>query len=475
MRRLLSGASVAEQRALLDGLLSGRVTSLLDRLRAEPVPSLGPVPAASRGFGVRLELRGSKPPVWRRLVVPGDLTLPRLHDVIQAAMGWQDSHLHRFRIGRDPRSPHFVTQFDVEEGDDGVLEDEVRLDQLVAAEGDQLWYEYDFGDGWDHVLLVEQVVAGMVTPRCTAGRMSCPPEDCGGIGGYHELAAWVRGGYDDALLPEPFDTAVRARDWLPVDWHPDTFDVAEADAAVTAALAEPVAVAAELAALNDRLERRGNRQLREVLSRPAVHDPVEVTDAEEARLTDVYRVFLDSVGDGVTLTAAGYLPPAVVEAFAERSGITSWWIGKANREDLTPPVAAVRDTARALGLISVRRRRLAPTAAGTRCRSDATLLRQHIVTRPPLGKTASDREAGWIALAIVASGVSPTHWRSEISELLYALGWSAPTARPSRPAPDSPTLEVLHQLAGEARHRRPQPDHEAALAATCRAVIRRQP
>ncbi|HEV7186048.1 MAG TPA: hypothetical protein VGN33_16270, partial [Leifsonia sp.] len=89
VRRLLSGASVAEQRALLDGLLSGRVTSLLDRLRAEPVPSLGPVPAASRGFGVRLELRGSKPPVWRRLVVPGDLTLPRLHDVIQAAMGWQ--------------------------------------------------------------------------------------------------------------------------------------------------------------------------------------------------------------------------------------------------------------------------------------------------------------------------------------------------------------------------------------------------
>lgn len=119
MRRLLSGASVAEQRALLDGLLSGRVSSLVDRLRAEPVPSLGPISATPRGFQVRLELRGSKPPVWRRLVLPGDLTLPRVHDVIQAAMGWQDSHLHRFRTDRDPRCAHFVTQFDLEEGDDG--------------------------------------------------------------------------------------------------------------------------------------------------------------------------------------------------------------------------------------------------------------------------------------------------------------------------------------------------------------------
>ena len=70
---------------------------------------------------MRLDLHGTKPPVWRRLELPGDLTLPRLHDVIQAAMGWQNSHLHRFRTGHDHRSPYFVTTFDLEEGDGGSI------------------------------------------------------------------------------------------------------------------------------------------------------------------------------------------------------------------------------------------------------------------------------------------------------------------------------------------------------------------
>ncbi|MFF0283685.1 plasmid pRiA4b ORF-3 family protein [Rhodococcus aetherivorans] len=97
--------------------------------------------------------------MWRRLELPGDLALDRVHVVIQAAMGWFDSHLHRFRTGNDPRSPHFVTVFDVDEGEDGVLESTGRLDQLLAGTGDRLWYEYAFGDGWDYVLAVEAVLA----------------------------------------------------------------------------------------------------------------------------------------------------------------------------------------------------------------------------------------------------------------------------------------------------------------------------
>jgi hypothetical protein len=200
--------------------------------------------------------------------------------------------------------------------------------------------------------------------------MACPPEDCGGIGGYDELAVWVRGGYDDALLPEVFDDAAHARGWLPFDWHPDHFDVDDANAALSSGLAEPVVITGELAELSDQLERRGIRMLRQVLSRPPSHGPVEVTDSEAARLTETYRIFLDVIGDGVTLTGAGYLPPAVVEQFAERSGITQWWIGKGNREDLTPPVAEVRDTARALGLVSIRKGRLTPSAAATRPQPD---------------------------------------------------------------------------------------------------------
>jgi hypothetical protein len=474
VKQLMAGASPEENRALLDALLSGQVTSIFEKLQIDQKPTLRPVPTKVRGYRVRLDLHGARPPVWRRLELPGDLMLPRVHDVIQAAMGWSDTHLHRFRTGTDHRSPCFITQFDLDEGEDGVLEDDVRLDQLVAAEGDQLWYEYDFGDGWDHALRVEAVLdEPPSTVRCTGGRMACPPEDCGGLGGYGELAAWVRSGYDDALLPDVFDDAAQARDWLPLDWHPDHFDVQDINAALAVAVAEPAAVTGELAELADQLERRGIRLLREVLGRPLSHAPSEVTAAEAARLTETYRVFLDLIGDGVSLTGAGYLPPAVVEDLAVRSGITRWWIGKANREDLTPPVAGVRDTARALGLVTVRKGRLAPSAAGTRCREDPQALWQHIVGRLPVGTKEPDRHAGWMALVVAASGVPAQEWRNEISDLLFALGWRSGSDRNSPPSAHSPTLDVLHQLAGAARTGWSVTGTDLAVAASARAVIRR--
>ena len=424
---------------------------------------------------MRLDLHGAKPPVWRRLELPGDLTLPRVHDVIQAAMGWNNSHLHRFRTGSDHRSPYFVTTFDLDEGEEGVLEDDVRLDQLVSAEGDALWYEYDFGDGWDHKLVVEEVLdEPPATARCTGGRMACPPEDCGGIGGYEELAAWVRSGYDDALLPEVFDDAAHARDWLPLDWHPDHFDVEEANAALAVAVAEPVAVTGELAELLEQLERRGIRSLREVLGRPFSHGPTEVTDAEAARLTETYRVFLDVVGDGVALTSAGYLPPKVVEQFAERTGITGWWIGKANREDLTPPVAArPRDRARPRAGY-----RPEGPADADRCRrprpAGPAALLQHIVGRLPLGTKDFDRHAGWMALAVAGSGAPAEQWREQVSDLLLALGWRTERDPYSPPPAHSPTLDVLNELAGAARTGWSVTGTDLAVAATARSVIRRR-
>jgi hypothetical protein len=407
--------------------------------------------------------------------LPGDLTLARLHDVIQEAMGWYNSHLHRFRTGRDHRSPHFVTNFDLDEGEDGVLEDDVRLDQLLVEKGDELWYEYDFGDGWDHRLVVEEVLEEPPsTARCTGGRMACPPEDCGGLGGYEELAAWVRSGYVDSQLPGVFDDAAHAHDWLPLDWHPDHFDVEETNAALAIAVAEPVAVTSELADLAEQLEHRGIRLLREVLGRPLSRGPTDVTEDEAARLTESYRFLLDVLGKGVVLTAAGYLPPAVVEEFAERSGITEWWLGKANREDLTPPVAEVRESARALGLVSVRKGRLIPTAAVTRCRQDPQALWRHIVGRLPLGTKDADRQAGWMALAVAGSGVPAQEWRSQISDLLFALGWRSGRAPDSLPPPHSPTLDVLDQLAGAARTGQGESAGvDFGVAATARAVIRR--
>lgn len=475
VKKLMAGSTLEEQQALLRALLSGHVSNLLESLDTSAEPALRPPPAEVSGFIVRLDLQGAKPPVWRRLVLPGDLTLPRVHDVIQAAMGWTDSHLHRFRTGRDYRSQHFVTTIDLDEGESGVLEDDVRLDQLVSSQGEALWYEYDFGDGWDHVLQVEEVLDERpATARCLGGRMACPPEDCGGMHGYEDLAMWVRSGYDDAQLPEVFDDVAHAREWLPLEWHPDHFDVGEANAAVTLALAEPVAVTGELEDLLDQLGRRGIRSLRQVLGRPLSHGPTDVTDGEAARLTESYRVLLDMVGDGLSLTPAGFLPPRLVEQFAERTGITEWWIGKANREDLTPPVSAVRETARALGLVSVRKGRLIPTVAGVRARQDRRRLLQHIVGRLPLGTTDFDRHAGWMALAVAGSGVPAQLWREEIGDLLLDLGWRIDRDSHSAPPASSPTLVVLEELAGAARTGWRVTGTNLAVAATARSVIRKR-
>jgi hypothetical protein len=231
-----------------------------------------------------------------------------------------------------------------------------------------------------------------------------------------------------------------------------------------------------LAELSDQLDRRGIRLLREVLGRAMSHGPSDVGEVEVTRLTETYRTFLDVVGDGVRLTAAGFLPPAVVEQFAERSGITGWWIGKANREDQTPPVAGVRDAAKALGLVAVRHGRLSPTVVGRRVRGDADALWRHIVGRLPLGTKEFDRQAGWMALAVAGSGAPAEEWAGEVSELLSALGWQSGHASDAYflPPAHSPTLVVLHELAGAARARRGRIEGiDLGVAATARAVIQR--
>ena len=125
-------------------------------------------------YQLRLTLRGTKPPIWRRLLVPGDTRLSRLHRILQWTMGWDDSHLHAFTLG------------------DTKLGSETRLtlEQVLPAEKGWLRYEYDFGDGWEHDILVEKLFApqeGIRYPRCLAGEGACPPEDIGGVWGYEEF------------------------------------------------------------------------------------------------------------------------------------------------------------------------------------------------------------------------------------------------------------------------------------------------
>ena len=438
-----------------------------------PEPALLPVPETTLVFRIRVDLLRTKPPVWRRIEVPGDLTLDRLHEVLQAVMGWTDSHLHRFRMGNIRNAAEFLTRFDVAEGDEGMLEDEVRLDQIVSAEGDRLWYDYDFGDGWEHVLRVEKVLdTPLKPPSCVGGKLACPPEDCGGTWGYSELAEWVRSDYDDALRPEVFDTAEEALGWLPDSWHPDVFDLDETNALLAAVSGDPGPVGEELESLLELSRYRGFRGLREVLARPASHGPTEISAEDAARLTQPFRVLLEVVAAGAHLTSAGYLNPAAVEQIARCADITEWWVGKANREDLTWPVADLRAAAQSLGLASVRAGRIAPTQAAKRCVADPEAVLRHVISRLPIGKTPADRHAGWVTLAVVGSETPAELWEMSIASLMFELGWRDSRNDNALPPAHNPTLDVLSFLAGAARTGRRLHGIDPAVAAAARTGIR---
>lgn len=130
-------------------------------------------------------LQDVEPQVWRRIQLPSNFNLEQLHQVIQVAMGWTNSHLHVFEIGKS-RYSHPDFDIDPSVGD----ERQTTLASAIPQEDIVFSYEYDFGDSWEHQIEVEKIVPAqlrMKYPRCTAGRGACPPEDCGGPPGYERL------------------------------------------------------------------------------------------------------------------------------------------------------------------------------------------------------------------------------------------------------------------------------------------------
>lgn len=140
----------------------------------------GPAPV----LRVRIDLKGAKPPIWRRLELPGDATLADVHRLIQAAFEWDDYHLHAFETDY---GPYGNGDADLGHRDPG----SVTLEQLLRDPGDKLEYMYDFGDGWEHTIKLEAVLEPEpgLKPRCTAGRRAAPPEDSGGIWAHEEAGA----------------------------------------------------------------------------------------------------------------------------------------------------------------------------------------------------------------------------------------------------------------------------------------------
>jgi hypothetical protein len=139
--------------------------------------------ASASVFSLKVTLRGVRPPVWRRLLMPGSMTLRDLHDAIQTAMGWRDGHLHAFEIGDRQYGNRANT-------DDVADEKGLTLNGLHKSGVDRFTYTYDFGDDWEHIIVIEKTLPaseGATYPACTGGKRNCPPEDCGGAWGYAHL------------------------------------------------------------------------------------------------------------------------------------------------------------------------------------------------------------------------------------------------------------------------------------------------
>jgi hypothetical protein len=167
-------------------------------------------------YQLKITLKGSKPPIWRRVQVASTTTLAKLHRIIQIAMGWEGYHLHQFMIGNvyygipDPDFNDPPTR----------SEKSVKLAQIIPGAKYRFVYEYDFGDSWLHDIVVEQVLApesGVRYPRCLTGKRACPPEDCGGIYGFYDFLAAIQ----DPEHPEHEEML----EWVGGEYDPAAFDI----------------------------------------------------------------------------------------------------------------------------------------------------------------------------------------------------------------------------------------------------------
>jgi hypothetical protein len=172
-------------------------------------------------FRLKVTLAGITPAVWRRVRMPGDVKLDEFHELLQVLMGWQNSHLHRFVIKGQEYAPKW-SEYEMTKVRD---ERRTSLERAVKLAGEGFRYDYDFGDGWHHDIVVEETLPwqkGSWIPVCLEGAGACPPEDCGGPHGYaelleavadptherhEELSEWLNGGGNVKFNPARFDLA----------------------------------------------------------------------------------------------------------------------------------------------------------------------------------------------------------------------------------------------------------------------------
>jgi hypothetical protein len=168
-------------------------------------------------YQIKVTLKGSKPPIWRRMQVASATTLAQLHRILQCVMGWESSHLYQFVVGgMEYGDPKMLEEM---EGEDARR---VTLATLVWGEKCKFFYEYDFGHSWEHELLIEKILlfeAGQRYPVCLTGKRACPPEDCGGIWGYADFLEAIH----DPQHPEH----EAMLEWIGGEFDPEACDLDE--------------------------------------------------------------------------------------------------------------------------------------------------------------------------------------------------------------------------------------------------------
>lgn len=166
---------------------------------------------------LRVELKHVKPHVWRRVIVPETVTLAKLHTILQAAMGWSDSHLHEYEIaGRR----YGIPDPDWPTSEPVLHERRVKLKALVEGRIRRFVYHYDFGDDWEHEVTLEDILApkaGQPRVRCTAGENACPPEDVGGDPGYESFL--------EAIRDPAHEEHEQMIEWIGYPFDPAAFDI----------------------------------------------------------------------------------------------------------------------------------------------------------------------------------------------------------------------------------------------------------
>lgn len=442
----MQGLSKDELDGVLQGILGGGLGGLggsggLGDFAPGPerhtpeLPELPDPPDEPSALTVRVDVDGAKPPVWRRLVLDGDLLLDEVHEILQAAFGWQGYHLHKFWPGPQKQvwtGPSFLTEFDLSEGEEGVLESEVQLDQLLREPGDRLFYTYDFGDDWTHTIRLGSVdpLQDAAAPAvCTGGRKAGPLEDSGGPPGHNELVA------AHAADPSLAGLEDYLRDWVPTGWDPTEFDAEQATRQLSVIGLDPDEVLATLGGgegmdwpaslepLLDLAPRAVTTQLAQLCVRARTEHEAELTAEDLVAITGPYRYLVELAGDdGIPLTGAGWMKPSYVEQIYRELGLDAEWIGKGNREDQTMPVAELRAMCQQLGLLRKHKGRLRQTRLARSLSSDADYLTAIAARLLHATDPYQQATVGLFALFIAATGRAVSDHVDPVAELLTACG-----------------------------------------------------